>query len=93
MTTSVPAGSSSTNRSNCRRVSRLPFDDPPGSIRERHFEHVLCQIHGDRRSIHLGLLLVAWLRPTIHGNDAAKEPGGVHAITEKVSNLKLEEKT
>jgi hypothetical protein len=29
----------------------------------RHFEHVLCQIDRDRRSIHLGLLLVAWCHP------------------------------
>jgi hypothetical protein len=26
------------------------------------------------------------VRPTIHGNDAANEPGGVHAITEKVTS-------
>jgi hypothetical protein len=33
------------------------------------------------------------VRPTIHGNDAAKEPGGVHAITEKAGNLNLEVKS
>jgi hypothetical protein len=48
-------------------------------IRHGHFEDVLCQIHRHRRSIHVGLLLV-WLRATVHGNDAAKEPGGVHTI-------------
>ena len=56
----------------------LPFDDPPRSIRERHFENVLCQINRHRRSIHLGLLLVCGLRPTfITAHSAAKEPGGV----------------
>jgi hypothetical protein len=58
----------------------LPVDDPVRAIRQGHLEHVLCQIYRHRRSIHVGLLLV-WLRATIHGNDAAKEPGGVHTIT------------
>jgi hypothetical protein len=60
----------------------LPFDNPPRSIRERHFENVLCQINRHRRSIHLGLLLVCGLATTfITAYSAAKEPGGVHAIT------------
>lgn len=65
-----------------RTASRepLPVHDPMRVICHGHFEDVLCQIHRHRRSIHVGLLLV-WLRATIHGNDAAKEPGGVHTIT------------
>jgi hypothetical protein len=44
---------------------RQPFavDNPSHTIRHSHFEDVLCQIYGDRRSIHLGLLLVAWCDP------------------------------
>ena len=60
----------------------LPFDDPPSSIRQGHLENVLCQINRHRRSIHLGLLLVCGLATTfITAHSAAKEPGGVHAIT------------
>ena len=33
-------------------------DDATRTICERQLEHILCQIDGDRRSIHLGLLLV-----------------------------------
>src|SRR5438093_9199865 len=67
--------------------ARQPFalDDPTRTIRDGDLEHVLCQIHGDSRSIHRGLLLVAWSDPRIHGDDAAKEPGGVHAITGAVA--------
>ena len=36
----------------------LPLEDPSRTIRERHFENVLCEIDRHRRSIHLGLLLV-----------------------------------
>jgi len=62
--------------------TREPFsiDDPVGTIGDGHLEDVFCQIHRHRRSIHVGLLLV-WLRATIHGNDAARKPGGVHTIT------------
>ena len=65
--------------------SRQPFsvDDSVRPIRQCHLEDVLCQIHRHRRSIHVGLLLVV-VRPTVHGNDAAKEPGGVHTITAPV---------
>jgi hypothetical protein len=41
----------------------LPLGDSIRTIRHCYFEDVLCQIHGDRRSIHLGLLLVAWCDP------------------------------
>ncbi len=37
----------------------MPIDDVPLAIRDRHFEHGLCDVHGDCRSIHVGLLLVA----------------------------------
>ena len=33
--------------------------------RERYLEHVLCQIHRHRRSIHVGLLLVVWCDPQL----------------------------
>jgi hypothetical protein len=60
----------------------LPFDDPPGAIRARHLTNVLCQINRHRRSIHFGLLLVCGLATTfITAHSAAKQPGGVHAIT------------
>ena len=41
----------------------LALDNPPCAIRDGNLEHVLCQIHCDRHSIHLGLLLVAWCHP------------------------------
>ena len=45
--------------------AREPFavDDPVRAIGHRHFEDVLCEIHGNRRSIHIGLLLVRWCDP------------------------------
>jgi hypothetical protein len=39
-------------------VESMPSDDVPLAIRDRDFEHGLCDVHGDCRSIHLGLLLV-----------------------------------
>jgi hypothetical protein len=41
----------------------LSLDDSSPAIRQRHLEDVLCQIDRHRRSIHLGLLLVAWCHP------------------------------
>jgi len=52
-----------------RRVSRqepfelwprepLSSDHAPRCIRHRELENRLCQVHTDRRSIHVGLLLV-----------------------------------
>jgi len=51
-------GSASRNRANWLRVTAL-VDNPTNAIRDRHLEHVLCEIDGDRRSIHLGLLSVS----------------------------------
>lgn len=54
----------------------LPFDDPPLTIREGHFENVLCQINRHRRSIHLGLLLVCGFGDHVHGSyDGFEEMG------------------
>jgi hypothetical protein len=40
-------------------VQSMPSDNVPLTIRDGDFEHGLCDVHGDCRSIHLGLLLVA----------------------------------
>jgi hypothetical protein len=40
-------------------VESMPTHDVPLVIRDGYFEHGLCDVHGDCRSIHLGLLLVA----------------------------------
>jgi hypothetical protein len=42
-----------------RTIEPLPSHEPPLRIRERQFEHGLCEVDGHCRSLHLGLLLVA----------------------------------
>jgi hypothetical protein len=49
----------------------LPFNDSLGAVRACHFENVLGEIHRDRRSIHVGLLLVAWCHPRSSADSAA----------------------
>jgi hypothetical protein len=39
-------------------VESMPSHDVPLAIRDRYFEHCLCDVHGDCRRIHLGLLSV-----------------------------------
>jgi hypothetical protein len=41
----------------------LALDHAPCTVRTRHFENVFGEIHDDRRSIHVSLLLVAWCQP------------------------------
>jgi hypothetical protein len=40
-------------------VESMSGGDAPLAIRDCDFEHVLCDVYSDCRSIHLGLLLVA----------------------------------
>ena len=46
----------------------MPLDNAPIGIGHRELEDVLCQIHCDSRSIHLGLLLV---RCSLNHTDSA----------------------
>jgi hypothetical protein len=39
-------------------VESMPPHDVPVAIRDRDFEHGLCEVHSDCRSIHHGLLVV-----------------------------------
>lgn len=39
------------------------LENPAGPIRRRHFKDLLCQVHRDRRSIHIGLLFVQLVEP------------------------------
>jgi hypothetical protein len=40
-------------------IESMPSDDASLVIRDDDFEHGLCDVHGECRSIHLGLLLVS----------------------------------
>ena len=45
--------------SEARTTEPLPPHEPPVGVSKRQFEHRLCEVDSHRRSIHLGLLLVA----------------------------------
>jgi hypothetical protein len=58
-----------------------PADDPPSRVRQGELEDTLSQVNTDRRSIHVGLLLVQLMGVSWRGRLSAAEPGGVHTIT------------
>jgi hypothetical protein len=41
----------------------LALDDTTRPIRHRHLKDILCQVHRDRRSIHVGLLFIQLVEP------------------------------
>ena len=46
----------------------LSTDHAAGGVRQRNLEDTLCQVHTDRRSIHVGLLLIQVMGVSCRGD-------------------------